>query len=104
MKAQWLERALKLPLRWWRSHCAEVGLVKEILGCINSGKRASRKQKGMAAVVSARSNLVVAINIRDLKFLAVHDTKSLTICFSEENVRDEFQELGGPRDPADAEG
>ena len=28
MKAQWLERALKLPFRGWRNHGAEVGLVK----------------------------------------------------------------------------
>ena len=91
MKAQWLLKHLKLPCSWWRTHWAEVCLVQEILAFLNDKKRIARKtQKGVDVLVATRANLVVAVKIRDIKFLVVHDTRALTVCFTIENVHDEF--------------
>ena len=87
-KSEWLEKAFKLPARWWVLNQSRVPLLQEIRKVIEGNKKAKAKVKSLEEFVAARANVVVAIRIRDQVILVVNDARSVTLAFRSGQVED----------------
>ena len=71
---RWLEKALKVPSRWWTKHQAVVPLLQEMRQGIDKGK----VRKGVNCRMPRRPNAVVAIDVRG-KVIFVQNKSGLTL-------------------------
>ena len=75
----WLERAFKLPSRWWIKHQSRLPLFQEIRQSIEAMKKGSKKN--MTDLMAKRTNVIVAIQLRGQVILVVNDARSATVAF-----------------------
>lgn len=74
-KAQWLEKALGMPWRWWSKHHRHVPLLTDIKESIEQGK----KRKGGASRLPKQPSLVVAIEVRGKVLFAKNSPQGPTL-------------------------
>ena len=77
----WLERAFKLPSRWWIKHQSRLPLFQEIRQSIEAMKKGGKKEKNMSDLMAKRTNVIVAIQLRGQVILVVNDARSATVAF-----------------------
>ena len=76
MDSKWLEKAFKLPARWWVLNASRVPLLQEIREAIEKGK----VRTGGASRLSKKSNIFVSIRVRGEAFLVVNTIVPVTLC------------------------
>jgi hypothetical protein len=88
----WLEKAIKVPARYWRANHAHLPLLQEMRKAIEAGKPQGNRRR-----MSRRTGVVVAIEIRD-KILLMQNKLGLVLCSrpgeEEETVRWFLEEVG----------
>ena len=77
--AHWLQKALKLPAKWWVRNQAKLPLMHDISEAIMQ----SKKTKGGAARLPRQEHLVVAIRVRERVLLVQNSTRCQTIAIKD---------------------
>ena len=102
--SRWLEVPLGLPNYWWRVHCGEVPLRREILQLI----KAKKHQKGRQVLMPRHSKSLLPLKIRGKILWFVNNSRCVKLALRQNHEEDELlwflQELKNDivalRDPA----